>query len=105
MIIIQFQIPPPLKNKPEYIYEKVHVPKYADSVRYNIGSDGAIHTIPAPNLGGKIPSPIPEINYNTLSNQLDSDLAKFPAVFSLEKPVRLTIKLKKTNLKLFSFFI
>lgn len=80
-------MPPPLKKKPEYIYEKVHVPKYADPVRFNIGSDGAIHTIPAPNLGVKDGSPIPEVHYNTLNNQLDSDLAKFPAVFSLEKPV------------------
>jgi hypothetical protein len=80
-------VPPPLKNKPEYIYEKVHVPKYADPVRYNIGSDGVIHTVQAPNLGGKDGAPIPEIHYNTLSNQLDTDLTKFPAVFSLEKPV------------------
>ena len=95
-------MPPPLKNKPEYIYEKVHVPKYADPVRYNVGSDGAIHTIPAPNLGSKNHAQAPEINYNTLNNQLDSDLAKFPAVFSLEKPVK--IENFPSNFDLIVFF-
>jgi hypothetical protein len=88
---IKFQSPPPvpLKSKPEFIYEKVTVPKYSDPVRFNIGSDGAIHTIPAPNLGSKDiqpHSPAPEFNLN---NQLDTDLTKIPAHgFAISKPVK-----------------
>lgn len=87
---IKFQAAPPVpqRSKPEYIYEKVNVPKYPEPVRYNIGSDGAIHTIQAPNLGLKDGSPIPEVGANTLNSQFDSDLTKFSANgFSLSKPV------------------
>lgn len=86
---IKFQSPPqiPVKSKPEYIYEKVNVPNYSD--RYNIGSDGAIHTIPAPNLSLKDGAPIPEVTVNNLNlnNQFDSDLSQFSAHgFALENP-------------------
>lgn len=88
---IKFQTAPPvpLRSKPEYIYEKVNVPKYPEPVRYNIGSDGAIHTIQAPNLGSKDSSLIQEASHpNSLNSQFDSDLAKFSANgFSLTKPV------------------
>lgn len=89
---IKFQSAPPvpLKSKPDFIYEKVHVPKYADPVRYNIGSDGAIHTIPAPNLSLKEGQPIPEYSANNLNHQFDADLQKFAAqgfTYALEKPV------------------
>lgn len=88
---IKFQAAPPvpLKSKPEYIYEKVNVPKYPDPVKFNIGSDGAIHTIPAPNLGLKDGAPIPELTANNLNTQLDSDLTKFSGqtfALTLEKP-------------------
>lgn len=88
-IKLQSAPPVPLRSKPEYIYEKVHVPKYPDPVRYNIGSDGAIHTIQAPNLGSNSGSPIAEsIHPNSLNSQFDSDLAKFSANgFALNKPV------------------
>jgi hypothetical protein len=91
---IKFQSPPPvpLKSKPEFIYEKVTVPKFADPVRFNIGSDGAIHTIPAPNLGSRdvhAQSPAPDFTFN---NQLDSDLTKIPAQsFAISKPVNETV--------------
>lgn len=87
---IKFQSPPsvPLNTKPEFIYEKVNVPKHPDPVRYNIGSDGAIHTIPAPNLSLNDGTPIPEITGNNLNNIFDSDLATFSTHgFALEKPV------------------
>lgn len=88
---IKFQSAPhiPLKSKPDYVYEKVNVPNYSDSTRYNIGSDGAIHTIPAPNLSLKNGEPIPELTVNNLNlnNQFDSDLSQFSAQgFALEKP-------------------
>lgn len=94
---IKFQTAPPvpLKVKPEYIYEKVNVPKYPEPVRYNIGSDGAIHTIPAPNLGLKDGEPIPEVTANHLNSQFDSDLAQFPAhafAHALEKPVKIKFR-------------
>lgn len=89
---IKFQAAPPvpLRSKPEYIYEKVNAPKFPDPVRYSIGSDGAIHTIPAPNLGSKEAEPIPEVTANNLNSQFDSDLVKFSAqsfAHALEKPV------------------
>lgn len=88
---IKFQPAPsvPLKSKPEYIYEKVHVPKYPEAVqKYNIGSDGAIHTIQAPNLSLNNPHPVPELNNNNLNSQFDSDLINFsPHAFAIEKPV------------------
>lgn len=93
---IKFQSPPPvpLKSKPEFVYEKVTVPKFADPVRFNIGSDGAIHTIPAPNLGSKdshAPVPAPSQDF-TFNNQLDSDLTKIPAQsFAITKPVNETV--------------
>lgn len=87
---IKFQAAPPvpLKSKPNYIYEKVHVPKFQD-IKYSIGSDGAIHTIPAPDLGSfKDTTPIPDINPNSLNSQFDSDLLQFsPNAFALQKPV------------------
>lgn len=99
---IKFQSPPPvpLKSKPEFIYEKVTVPKFSDPVRFNIGSDGAIHTIPAPNLGSKdaqAHSAAPEF---TLNNQLDSDLTKIPAHgFAISKPVKRAINCLNIKIK------
>lgn len=97
---IKFQSPPsvPLRTKPEYIYEKVNVPKHPDPVRHNVGSDGAIHTIPAPNLSindgsQRVPEElprVPEVNGNNLNSLFDSDLASFSTHgFALEKPVKL----------------
>ncbi|CAH1730039.1 unnamed protein product [Chironomus riparius] len=66
---IKFKSPPPvpLKSKPEFIYEKVTLPKYAEPV---IGTEAAIHQIAAPNLS---------------LNQLDSDLTKVSVqAFALE---------------------
>lgn len=88
---IKFQQAPtvPLKAKPEFFYEKVHVPKYADVAKYNIGSDGAIHTIQAPNLSLNNPQLVPELNNNNLNSQFDSDLINFsPQAFAIEKPVQ-----------------
>ena len=72
---IKFKSPPPvpLKSKPEFVYEKVTLPKYAEPV---IGTEAAIHQIAAPNLS---------------LNQLDSDLTKVSVqAFSLENhPVNL----------------
>lgn len=92
---IKFQSPPPvpLKSKPGYIYEKVNVPKHPDPVKFNIGSDGAIHTIPAPNLGIAEGSPVSEVTANNLNSLFDSDLATFSAHgFALEKPVKALVK-------------
>ncbi|CRK91497.1 CLUMA_CG005163, isoform A, partial [Clunio marinus] len=79
---IKFQVAPPvpLKSKPEYVYEKVNVPKFADPIRYGGGHDSAIHTIPAPNLSqSHDKSPIPDPLGNNLNTQFDSDLSKFSA--------------------------
>lgn len=66
--------PVPLKSKPEFIYEKVTVPKFSEPI---IGTEAAIHQIAAPNLS---------------LNQLDSDLTKVPnQAFALEQPVSLKI--------------
>lgn len=102
---IKFQAAPPvpLRSKPEYIYEKVNVPKFPDPIRYNIGSDGAIHTIPAPNLGSKDTEPIPEVTANSLNSQFDSDLVKFSAQsfnHALEKPVSFILALFTTYCKM-----
>lgn len=69
---IKFKSPPPLKTKPEFIFEKVTVPKFAEPI---IANEAAIHQIAAPNLS---------------LNQLDNDLTKTPIQAfgsSLEKPV------------------
>lgn len=72
---IKFKSPPPLKTKPEIVFEKVNVPKFAEPI---IANEAAIHQIAAPNLS---------------LNQLDNDLTKasiqaFGSAF--EKPVRKT---------------
>ena len=103
---IKFHSPPtvPLKSKPEYIYEKVNVPKHPDPVRYSISSDGAIHTIPAPNLSLNEGSPVPEITGNNLNSLFDSDLATFSAHgFALEKPVNYLFKALIVNLFMINF--
>lgn len=69
---IKFKSPPPLKSKPEFIFEKVTVPKFAEPI---IASEAAIHQIAAPNLS---------------LNQLDNDLTKTSIQAfgsALEKPV------------------
>lgn len=66
--------PPSIKSKPEFVYEKVTLPKFPEPVRFTINS--AIHTIPAPNLSNEKGN---EINHNSLSSQLDKDLTKFVA--------------------------
>lgn len=88
---IKFQSAPhiPLQSKPEYIYEKVNVPKYPDPVSFNTNFESAIHTIPAPNLSLKNGEPIPELSVNNLNlnHQFDSDLSQFSAHgFALDKP-------------------
>lgn len=93
---IKFQSAPPvpLKSKPDFIYEKVNAPKHPDPVKYNIGSDGAIHTIPAPNLSLNDGAPVPEYSANNLNNQFDLDLVKYSAqsfAHALEKPVRINL--------------
>lgn len=74
---IKFKAAPPisLKNKPEFVYEKVTVPKFAEPV---LGTEAAIHQIAAPNLS---------------LNQLDSDLTKVSVqAFALgNKPVSFLI--------------
>lgn len=68
---IKFKSPPPLKSKPEFIYEKVF-PKFAEPI---IANEAAIHQIAAPNLS---------------LNQLDNDLTKTSIQAfgsALEKPV------------------
>lgn len=55
---IKFKSPPPLKAKPEIVFEKVTVPKFAEPI---IANEAAIHQIAAPNLS---------------LNQLDNDLTK-----------------------------
>lgn len=70
---IKFKSPPPLKSKPEFIFEKVTVPKFAEPI---IANEAAIHQIAAPNLS---------------LNQLDNDLTKASIQAfgsALEKPVR-----------------
>ena len=87
---IKFQPAPPvpLRSKPEFIYEKVNAPKHPDPVRYTIGSDGAIHTIAAPNLASNDIQTISEVTANHLNSQFDSDLTKFNAqAFAINKPV------------------
>jgi hypothetical protein len=64
----------PIKSKPEFVYEKVTVPKFPEPLRFTINS--AIHTIPAPNLSSEKGN---EISHNSLSSQLDKDLTKFVA--------------------------
>jgi hypothetical protein len=74
---IKFKSPPPLKTKPDIIFEKVTVPKFADPI---IANEAAIHQIAAPNLS---------------LNQLDSDLIKTSIQAfgsALEKPVRKFLK-------------
>lgn len=69
---IKFKSPPPLKTKPEFIFEKVTVPKFAEPI---IANEAAIHQIAAPNLS---------------LNQLDNDLTKTSIQAfgsALEKPV------------------
>lgn len=62
--------PVPLKSKPDFVYEKVNLPKFHEPI---MGTEAAIHQIAAPNLS---------------LNQLDSDLTKVNVqAFSLEKPV------------------
>lgn len=90
---INFQSAPPvpLKSKPEYIYEKVNKPRFQEPFRYNQGSSGAIHTIPAPNLSLNDGQAIPELTANNLNSHFDSDLTKFSAQsfnHALERPVR-----------------
>lgn len=104
---IKFQQAPlvSLKSKPEYIYEKVLVPnKYPDAVKYNIGSDGAIHTIQAPNLSLKDVQPVPEVTNNNLNSQLDSDLIQFsPQAFAIEKPAQTHQYQVRENINDFTF--
>lgn len=74
---IKFKSPPPLKTKPEIVFEKVTVPKFAEPI---IANEAAIHQIAAPNLS---------------LNQLDNDLTKASIQAfgsALEKPVRKLIK-------------
>jgi hypothetical protein len=62
-----------LKTKPEIVFEKVTVPKFAEPI---ITNEAAIHQIAAPNLS---------------LNQLDNDLTKASIQAfgsALEKPVR-----------------
>jgi hypothetical protein len=69
---IKFKSPPPIpqQSKPDFIFEKVTLPKYAEPI---LGTEAAIHQIAAPNLS---------------LNQLDSDLTKVSVqAFSIEKPV------------------
>lgn len=78
---IKFQSAPPLRSKPEYIYEKVNAPKFPDPVQLP-GSDAAIHTIPAPNLSNG--RPIPE-----LSNQNSfEDFSKLSTSFGTPQHFR-----------------
>lgn len=84
---IKFKSPPPLKTKPEIVFEKVTVPKFAEPI---IANEAAIHQIAAPNLS---------------LNQLDNDLTKtsiqaFGSAF--EKPVRKLLKKKIEKLIDFS---
>lgn len=69
----------PLKAfKPEFVYEKVNVPKFPEPVRFTLNS--AIHTIPAPNLSSDKANEILNHNHlNQLNSQLDKDLTKFVA--------------------------
>jgi hypothetical protein len=70
---IKFKLPPPLKTKPEIVFEKVTVPKFAEPI---IANEAAIHQIAAPNLS---------------LNQLDHDLTKTSIQAfgsALETPVR-----------------
>lgn len=81
---IKFKSPPPLKTKPEFIFEKVTVPKFADPI---IANEAAIHQIAAPNLS---------------LNQLDNDLTKTSIQAfgsALEKPVSETFPQKLFLLK------
>lgn len=68
----------PLKAyKPEFVYEKVNVPKFSEPVRFTLNS--AIHTIPAPNLSSDKQNEINHNHVNQLNSQLDKDLTKFVA--------------------------
>lgn len=70
---IKLKSPPPLKTKPEIVFEKVTVPKFAEPI---IANEAVIHQIAAPNLS---------------LNQLDNDLTKASIQAfgsALEKPVR-----------------
>lgn len=74
---IKFKSPPPLKSKPEFVFEKVTVPKFAEPI---IANEAAIHQIAAPNLS---------------LNQLDNDLTKTSIQAfgsALEKPVSFFLK-------------
>lgn len=65
-------------------------------MRYTIGSDGAIHTIAAPNLASNDIQTISEVTANHLNSQFDSDLTKFNAqAFAINKPVSRWIQSRK----------
>lgn len=76
---IKFQAPTSgaFRPKPEFVYEKVNVPKHPEPVRYSSGSEGGIHTIAAPNLSLNDNHPVPEVPSNNLNHQLDIDLTHF----------------------------
>jgi hypothetical protein len=85
---IKFKSPPPIpqKSKPDFVFEKVTLPKYPEPV---LGTEAAIHQIAAPNLS---------------LNQLDSDLTKVSVqAFSIEKPVSAITEMQHCNLIKFLF--